>query len=120
MNPTKHNIDTGKLLDAFLSKHRIAKSDLGNGINRTGVSIIRYIQNSSIQTGILLDICHALKHNFFQDIADQLPTEFSVSKPPLDNSATLTEKDHEIEDLKAQIKILQAEKGVLLQAFRRE
>jgi DNA-binding Xre family transcriptional regulator len=120
MNPSKNNIDTGKLIDEFLYKNRIAKSDLGKEIHRTGVSIIRYIQNSSIQTGILLDICHALKHNFFQDIADQLPTDFSVNKPPLDNSAIISEKDNEIQDLKAQIKILEAEKSVLLQAFRRE
>ena len=80
MNKSKNNIDTGKMLDNFLVKNRIAKSDLGTGINRTGVAVLRYTYNSSIQTGILLDICHALKHNFFHDIANQLPKDFTVSK----------------------------------------
>jgi hypothetical protein len=33
-----------------------------------------YGKNSTLQTAILWEICHALKHNFFADIAAQLPS----------------------------------------------
>ncbi len=80
MSKSSNNIDTGKMLERFLIKNRIVRSYLGRAINRTGVSIYRYTNNSTIQTGILLDICHALKHNFFYDIANQLPKDFTISK----------------------------------------
>ena len=119
MNKSNHNIDTGKMLDDFLSKKRMAKTDLGQKINRTGVSVIKYIQNSSIQTGILLDICHALKHNFFQDISDLLPADFTISKINTEAGKPLLEKETEINQLKERIKILEAEKAVLLQVFKK-
>ena len=119
MKPSKNNIDTGIMIEKYLSKHRIPKTSLGKDINRTGISVLRYTQNFSIQTSILLDICHALKHNFFQEIADQLPADFAVDKQPVSKQQS-SEHDMEIAQLKEQIKILEAEKAVLLQAFRRE
>jgi DNA-binding Xre family transcriptional regulator len=119
MKPSKHNIDTGIMIEKYLSKHRIPKSSLGKDINRTGISVLRYTENFSIQTSILLDICHALEHNFFQEIADQLPTNFAVTKAPI-NQEKLSEHDIEIAQLKEQIKILEAEKAVLLLAFKRD
>jgi DNA-binding Xre family transcriptional regulator len=113
-----NNIDTGIMIEKYLKKHRISKTSLGKKINRTGISIFRYTENISIQTGILLDICHALKHNFFQDMADQLPKDFTVSNiPPADNRLPAWEK--ETAELKERIKILEAEKAVLLEAFRK-
>lgn len=107
------------MIEKYLSKHRIPKTSLGKDINRTGISVLRYTQNFSIQTSILLDICHALKHNFFQEIADQLPADFEVTKGPINQEKPLV-NDTEIAQLKEKIKILEAEKAVLLLAFRRE
>ena len=81
MNKSKNNIDTGKLLTAFIAKNRINKAELGRNINRTGVSISKYTNNSSIQTGILIDLCYALQHNFFQDIVNLLPADFTKNEP---------------------------------------
>jgi DNA-binding Xre family transcriptional regulator len=80
MNKSKNNIDTGKLLTAFLDRNRINKAELGRNINRTGVSVLKYTNNSSIQTGILIDLCYALKHNFFQDIVNLLPADFTKNE----------------------------------------
>ncbi len=118
MKTSMHLIDTGIMLLKHLNKHRITKSSLGKNINRTGISVLRYTQNYSIQTGILLDICHALQHNFFQDIADQLPKDFSVLNAPLEKNK-LTAWEIETAQLKERIKILEAEKAILLEAFRK-
>ena len=76
MKKSKNNIDTGKLLDDFLRKNRISKTSLGADIHRSKVSVLKYTQNVSIQTGILIDICYALKYNFFQELANALPKDF--------------------------------------------
>lgn len=104
MKKGKNNIDTGKLLSAVLSKNKINKSALGRAIHRDGVSILKYTQNESIQTGILLELCYALKHNFFQDIANQLPNTFTVNE----------HKDEELEALKEEIKVLKIQNELLI------
>jgi hypothetical protein len=80
MNKSEHNIDTGRLLTDYINKNRINKSELGRNIHRNGVSIAKYTQNTSIQTGILIDLCYALQHNFFQDIVNLLPAHFTKNE----------------------------------------
>lgn len=104
MKKGKNNIHTGKLLSDFISKNKIKKSTLGKNINRDGVSILKYMQNSSIQTGILIELSFALQHNFFQDIANQLPNTFSGNE----------NKNEEIETLKEEIKVLQIQNELLM------
>ncbi|NHN27533.1 hypothetical protein FIA58_017780 [Flavobacterium jejuense] len=104
MKKGRNNISTGKLLSDFISKNKIKKSTLGKTINRDGVSILKYTQNSSIQTGILIELCYALQHNFFQDIANQLPDTFSVNE----------HKKEEIATLKEEIKVLQIQNELLM------
>lgn len=104
MKKGKNNIHTGKLLSAIISKNKVKKSTLGKTINRDGVSILKYTQNSSIQTGILIELCYALKHNFFQDIANQLPDSFSVEN----------HQQSEIEILKEEIKVLKIQNELLM------
>lgn len=118
MKISNYNIDTGRLIQLYLNAHRISKTSLGTKINRTGISVLRYTQNFSIQTGILLDICHALQHNFFQDMADQLPKDFTVTNLPIDKDK-LTAWENEKAHLTERIKILEAEKAILLEAFRK-
>ncbi len=104
MKQGSNNIDTGKLLSNFFSKNKINKAQVGRAVNRDGVSILKYTQNESIQTGILLELCYALKHNFFQDIANQLPNTFTVNE----------HKDKEIEVLKEEIKVLKIQNELLM------
>lgn len=110
MIKSKNNIDTGKLIEDFITKKRIFKSNLGRDINRNGLSILAYTRNSSIQTGILIDICHALKHNFFRDIADQLPEDFTINKL----GSVISEKDQIIAQLQEENKVLLIQNEILL------
>jgi DNA-binding Xre family transcriptional regulator len=112
MNISKNNIDTGKLLHDFMQKNKIVKTQLGKEINRNPLSILNYTKNISIQTGILIEICHALKHNFFRDIADQLPNDFTRTKP--DDLTLINEKDQLIAELKEENKILKIQNELLM------
>ena len=119
MNTSKHNINTGKLLNDFIIKNRITKAHLGRDINRDGVSINHYIANTSIQTGILMDISYALKHNFFHDIANYLPEEFTKTEL-IDHVKATAEKDklNLIENLQEEIKVLRIQNELLLKVHR--
>lgn len=110
MKKSKNNINTGKMIDDFITKNRIFKSNLGQDINRNGLSILAYTRNVSIQTGILIDLCHALKHNFFRDIADQLPADFTTTKP----DSSHIEKDALIAQLQEEVKVLKIQNEILL------
>lgn len=112
MKKSKHTIDTGVLLADFIEKKFVNRTELAHKINRTNQMITRYTQNGSIQTSILVDICHALQHNFFQDIAHQLPENFTVN-PQFNSSYTQRLKDLEQENavLKIQNELLMKLKG---------
>ncbi len=108
----KNNIDTGKLLADYIKKNKIRKTELGREINRTGLSILNYTRNVSIQTGILIEMCYALQHNFFSDIADQLPEGFS--KTNLKQNSQVSEKDLLIEQLQEENKVLKIQNELLM------
>ena len=73
-----------------------------------------YLQKRpSLQTQSLWELCHALQHNFFQDIAALLPTNYSTTAK---ESHT---KDDTIAQLQQEIIILKAEKEVLLQVLKK-
>jgi len=112
MKKSKHNINTGALLSDFIEKRFVNRTELALKINRTGQSITKYSQNDSIQTDILIEICHALEHNFFQDMANQLPENFTVN-PQWDSAYRQKLKDLEQENavLKIQNELLMKLKG---------
>jgi hypothetical protein len=107
-----NNINTGALLGAYVNKNRIIKSDLGGQIGRSGLAILQYMRNESIQTGILIDICYALKHNFFKDIANQLPDDFTTTNPT--DRSLISEKDQLIAQLQEENKVLKIQNEVLI------
>lgn len=115
MKKSKHNIDTGKLLDDFLRKNRIAKTSLAADINRNKVSVLKYTQNESIQTGILIDICYALKYNFFQEMADAMPKEFEYT-PNIDPEKVARENNQQtlMAQLQEENKILKIQNELLM------
>ena len=79
MIKSKNNIDTGKLIERVQLQQNRTYREIEKAINRQPTSMYQYIRNSSIQTGILIDLCYAMKYNFFQEIANKLPNEFTKS-----------------------------------------
>ena len=112
MLKSKNNINTGTLLGDYVNKNKIIKTDLGVAIGRNGLAILQYMRNESIQTGILIDICYALKHNFFKDIANQLPDDFTTTNPT--DKSLISEKDQLIAELQEEVKVLKIQNEVLM------
>lgn len=105
-------INTGEMLLRFITKNHIPKGELGAKIGRNSLSILNYTRNDSIQTKLLVKICHATKHNFFRDIADQLPEDYTFYKP-VDRSE-LIEKEQLIAQLQEENKVLRIQNELLM------
>ena len=105
-------INTGELLSAYCNRKRIYKSGLAR---KTGIgyqSILKYLKSNTLSLATILKLSEGLEHNFLMDIAVQLPKTYTTDAP-IDTAAT-----NEIEELKEKIRLLEAEKEILLQVVR--
>jgi hypothetical protein len=109
-HPAPHS---GLLLTTYFKEKRIRKSALAREMNRRPDTIYGFEKNSSIQTAILWEICHALKHNFFADIALLLPTTYSQTI-----SAETLAKDQRIAQLEQENLLITNERDLLLKVLR--
>lgn len=112
MKISPNNISTGKILEKKIKAKNLSYKAVGEAINRNGLSVFKYTESSSLQTSVLIDFCYALKHNFFSDIADQLPMEFTKNQPNTDQLNA--EKDALIAQLQEENKVLKIQNDVLM------
>jgi hypothetical protein len=101
-------IDTGKMLSDFMIARRLSKTEMGSFIGRSGLSVLHYTRNKGIQTGILAAFCEATKHNFFQDLADELPRDYTTTRDINE------EKNALIAQLQEEVKVLKIQNEVLM------
>ena len=111
-NEKANVLHTGELLTTFFKEKRVRISPLARIMNRQFDAIKKYQKNASIQTAILWEISVALKHNFFQDIANMLPPEFGTNEPK--NETELKR----IADLEHQILLLENERDTLYKVMK--
>lgn len=113
METDSNPISFGSLLKKYLTLHKISRASLARRLNVDDSAISRYQKSDSINFQIIAKLSHAMKHNFFADLADLLPESYSK-----DETKTM-EQDARIAALEREIEILKAEKDVLLTAFRK-
>lgn len=113
MTTTATIIHVGQLIKSYIDTKRIAKSAVARKIGKTDNDMLRYQRSASLKTEVLLMLSHALQHNFFADIAALLPAHYNTDAP---QDPT---KDNRIGELEQQVKLLQAEKAILLEALRK-
>jgi hypothetical protein len=105
----------GELLQKHIEKHRIYQSALARVMHRVPKTVQYYKKNHSMQAAILWELSHALKHNFFADLADELPGDFSRNSDNIPD-----QKDKDIATLQAEIVRLQQDKDLLLSIVQGE
>ena len=115
MKKSKNNIDTGKLIERVALQQKLTNVEIEKAIDRQPTSMYKYIRNSSIQTGILIDLCYAMKYNFFQEIANKLPDEFTkTDKNAEEKLAQKTAYENRIAALEEENKILKVQFDLLM------
>lgn len=103
----------GHLFKTFIKSRKISKAALARKINRDDSTILYYQKHASVQLAIVWQLSHALKHNFFADMAAQLPAAYTTNVP-LD-----TAKDERIAELEEQLKLLQAKYEAVVEVVKR-
>jgi hypothetical protein len=104
-------IKTGELLLSHFEHKRIYKSGLSRKSGIGYQSILKHLKSKTLTVDTLLKYSEALEHNFLMDIAAQLPKTYTTDAP-VDAMAS-----NEIEALNEKIKLLEAEKQILLQVI---
>lgn len=102
----------GNILKAYIKSRKITKAVLARKINRDDSTILYYQKTASLQLAIVLQLSHAVKHNFFADIAAMLPATYKSSVLPE------TDKDERIAQLEQELALVKAEKEILLKALQ--
>ena len=113
MATTTNTLHVGQLIKTYIDTKRIAKSAVARKIGKADNDMLRYQKSVSLKSEVLLMLSHALQHNFFADIAARLPAHYTTDAP------VEAFNIHRITELELQVKLLQAEKAVLLEAMRR-
>ena len=111
MPPPPH---VGAMLATYVKEHRIHLTGLSRYIGKDKRFAFDTLQKQTIQTASLWQVSYGLQHNFFEDIARQLPQHFTVTTP-----LPGADKDAEIAALKAEVARLQGEKALLMEMVKR-
>ncbi len=103
----------GKLLKDYITKHSIYRSSLSRYMERQPSTIEYYLKQPTLQTALLWELSTALKHNFFKDLASQLPSEFTTNAPdptlPLQERISALEEENKM--LRIKVETLMAVMG---------
>lgn len=98
----------GLLLKQLFKEKRTHKSVLARLLGVRPQTVFDYEKKNTIQTETIWKLSMLLKHNFLQDLADQLPKEFPSFTPEdttLQDQIEVLQKENEL--LKAQLEILE-------------
>lgn len=101
----------GNLLTHYFNTKRTRRASLARLMNVHIATILGYQKKESLQTKTLMAMATILKHNFFMDIAMQLPQDYTTTQNIFE------EKNLEIATLKEQVNKLQIERDILLMAI---
>jgi plasmid maintenance system antidote protein VapI len=69
----------GKMIEQIMKENRFTKSNVANGLNISPISINRYIEQHSLQTGIVWKVSKVLGVNMFDAIAKAHPIAVSTN-----------------------------------------
>ncbi|MAL59447.1 MAG: hypothetical protein CMC14_05305 [Flavobacteriaceae bacterium] len=86
----------GKLYQDFIRKKRYPQVWVAKYMGKNESVVTRYRHRPSLQCYLLWELSHILKHNFFLDLAAQLPSNFTTHAP--DPTLALQERVKELEE----------------------
>ena len=97
----------GKMVQEYIDAKNFKRTMVAQILGVPNTAIYAYEKRHSLQTSNLLRICHALKYNFYMDVANSLPKEYAHSE------LLVSEKDELIDKQAAEIQKLKLENDLL-------
>ncbi|AFL81779.1 hypothetical protein Aeqsu_2319 [Aequorivita sublithincola DSM 14238] len=104
----------GAMLKAYFKQNRTRKGSLAKVMGKSSNSVMRYQRQNNFSCSILWELSLGLNHNFFADLAAQLPQDFTTKAP--DPTLPLQERLAELEE---QNKLLNAKLETLMAVLRK-
>ena len=104
----------GNLLKSHINRHRLRRAVLARRLDRSYSTVYNYQESPSMQTHLVWELSTALGHNFFADLAAQLPPEFTTNAP--DPTLPLRQR---IAALEEENKLLKIKVETLMQVVRK-
>ena len=104
----------GTELKKYFKDNRTRKGTLAKIMGKHRSSIMRYQKQDDLWCSILWHLSLGLNHNFFADLAAQLPPDFTTYAP--DPTLALQE---ELEQLREEKKLLNAQLATLKEVMRK-
>ena len=114
MKNEQKKINMGELLNFHMESRFIRSQQLAKLLGKTGQTITAYRTTSVMRSDMIAEISYALKHNFFQDIANLLPVEFTV------NTELNSNNQRYVNQLEEENKVLKIQNELLIQLNRKE
>ncbi|CAM4110832.1 MULTISPECIES: helix-turn-helix domain-containing protein [Flavobacterium] len=99
------SIHIGSLIKQFIDKKYLRRTDVAYSMGIPNTAIYAYEKRNSIQTDTLFRLCETLNHNFFMDIANALPKEYTQHSAS-DKDKLLAEQAKELHKLKLENDLL--------------
>jgi transcriptional regulator with XRE-family HTH domain len=72
-----NNIHIGQMIKQLIDRRNITRTAIARKMQTPHTAIYAYEKRNSLKTATLLRLCHALEHNFFTDLANALPANYS-------------------------------------------
>lgn len=67
------------MIKNYIDGKNLKRSAIANLLQTPNTAIYAYEKRDSLKTSTVMRICHALKYNFFMDIANSLPTDYEYN-----------------------------------------
>ena len=100
-------IHIGNMIKNYIDSENLKRTAIAHLMSIPNTAIYAYEKRESLKTSTVLRICHALKYNFFMDIANSLPVDYKY------NRGLSIAKDVLIEQQNAEITRLTHENNLL-------
>jgi hypothetical protein len=105
----------GNMLRTHIKKHRLFRSVLTRILGKPYSVVLRYEKKESLQCSLLWELSIAIKHNFFADLAAQLPPTFTTNAPdptlPLQQRIAALEEENKLLNAKVETLMAVVRKG---------
>ena len=73
-------IHIGNMIKNYIDSKNLKRSGIAHLLHTPNTAIYAYEKRDSLKTSTVMRICHALKYNFFMDIANSLPQEYEYNR----------------------------------------
>ena len=68
------------MIKNYIDRKNLKRSAIAQLLHTPNTAIYAYEKRDSLKTSTVMRICHALKYNFFMDMANSLPAEYEYNR----------------------------------------